>query len=176
MSKKLKFSDSILVILALSILLDKEILTIIFILSAFIHELGHLLSIVLCRAKILSINITIFGGVIKYHYIGSKFVDVFIALSGPFFGFLAAYIFSLFGLTIFSGANLILSIINILPIMPLDGGRIVTYLFNKKFSYIIGFIFKIVLTIFSVYIFIKGYGISLILFVIAIWLYNQNKV
>ena len=44
-------------------------LTIMFLVAALIHEMGHLIAIILCRCKILKIKLTVFGGVIKYRYI-----------------------------------------------------------------------------------------------------------
>ena len=92
MSGRIEVSDSVLIIVIAALLLDTTMLTIMFLVAALIHEMGHLIAIILCRCKILKIKLTVFGGVIKYHNYQSKIKDIIIALSGPFMGFIASYI------------------------------------------------------------------------------------
>ena len=173
MSGRIEVSDSVLIIVIAALLLDTTMLTIMFLVAALIHEIGHLIAIILCRCKILKIKLTVFGGVIKYHNYESKIKDIIIALSGSFMGFIASYISAKLVFFTFSGANLILSIVNLIPVMPLDGGRVAMIIFtNYNF---ISIIIKIIISIFAVIIFIYGKGISLILFACVLW-FNADDI
>ena len=173
MSGRIQVSDSVLIIVIAALLLDTTMLTIMFLFAAFIHEIGHLIAIILCRCKILRIKFTVFGGVIKYHNYESKIKDVIIALSGSFMGFITAYISAKLGFFTFSGANLILSIVNLIPVTPLDGGT-VAMIFFKSYSFI-SVIIKIIISIFAVVLIIYGKGISLMLFACVLW-FNADDI
>lgn len=169
MSGRVKVSESVLLIFAVALLFDTTELTMIFILSAFIHELGHLIAILLCKGKIISIKLTVFGGIINYHQQGGKLKDIIICASGAIFGLITAYISSKLGYFTFSGANLILSIVNIIPVLPLDGGRIAEQILPYKAVNILGFIMKIIITISGIIITIYGKGCSLLMFSFVLW-------
>lgn len=109
-------------------------LTMIFIL---VHELGHLLTGILLGLKLSRINITILGFSIEFDNYGKerKLNKILIDSSGPAVNFII-FIFSvIINLPECSYINLILLIINLLPIVPLDGGRILKTVLLYKFSY-----------------------------------------
>lgn len=173
MNGRIEVSDSVLIIIIAALLLDTTMLTIMFLVAALIHEIGHLIAIVLCRCEILKIKLTAFGGVIKYHNNQSKTKDLIIAVSGPFMGFIAAYISAKLSFFTFSGANLILSVVNLIPVMPLDGGTVAMLIFkNHNF---ISFIIKIIISILAVFLVIYGKGISLMLFACVLW-FNADDI
>ncbi len=173
MSGRIEVSDSVLIIIIAALLLDTTMLTIMFLFAALLHEIGHLIAIILCKCKIIRIKFTVFGGVIKYHNYESKVKDIIIALSGPFMGFIAAYISAKLGFFTFSGANLILSTVNLIPVMPLDGGTVAMLIF-KNYSFI-SVIIKIIITLFAIFLVIYGKGISLMLFVCVLW-FNADDI
>lgn len=94
------------------------------------HETGHLLAAKLCRVKVKSCVIAPYGGEIEFE--NPTIVDekslLLIALGGPIatligIGF-AFFMPELIAIR-FINVQLVLLVFNILPILPLDGGRIV---------------------------------------------------
>ena len=125
-------------------------------LFAFIHELGHIMAGVLLKFKPNSLEIMPVGISVGFE---SKLEDydkkikkgtrltikkLIIALAGPFTNLIFVIIFLLFPVSFFGierqlviYANTLIGIFNLIPIYPLDGGRIVKnflhiYLGRKK--------------------------------------------
>ena len=96
--------------------------------AASVHELGHGLAIWISDAKIEQIRLIPGGLDIRYcekHF--SYAADLLIALAGPAANLLFAMLISsadLQGTDLFIGLNLTLCFFNLLPIYPLDGGKI----------------------------------------------------
>ena len=110
---------------------------------AFLHELGHLVAGILCGLKPKNICIMPVGFSISFNLktddynkkikSGSllSFKKIIIAASGPLVNILLAIVILLFNVNILGidtetlvYANIIIAIFNLLPIYPLDGGRI----------------------------------------------------
>lgn len=136
------------------------------ILAVIIHEAGHYLAVTAMGGSIE--NITFNAGGLKMLYNSGSFTymqDTLCVLAGPFAGIIAAYITSHCGFLVFSGINLSISLFNLLPIRPLDGGKILFNLFSIFFDfravYIIRYIealFLILLTVLSVYVYVITNG------------------
>ena len=106
-------------------------------LLAFLHECGHLLAGLLLKLKPKKLEINPFGVAIIFEEFGCKdnkfeMKKILIALAGPLtnLGIMLIVMFFDFGFTqitreIIIYANLLIILFNILPIYPLDGGRIV---------------------------------------------------
>ncbi len=110
---------------ALLCLIDKGGLALCMMCSCVIHEIGHIISAVLCDVKIEKIVFD-FGGIkmVSECKIKSISTDIFILLSGPFFNMLSAlFYYQLECYTAFS-VNLILALFNLLPFSTLDGGAV----------------------------------------------------
>ena len=135
----------------------------------FVHELGHMFAAVILKWKVDKICIFPLGGVIKFDGMLSSSIleELVIVLMGPFFQclfFLFIYRFDIDNLLFF---NNILLIFNLLPIYPLDGGKILSlilffffpYKISMKFTFFISFLvyficFLLLNLIFSSYFFI----------------------
>ena len=93
-----------------------------FLVSLLVHELGHVVCIRLFRIDIYGISLKIVGVVIR-HGVCSYGQEIICAAAGPFASMLLALLVlrRLPELAVISGA---LAAVNLLPIYPLDGGRI----------------------------------------------------
>lgn len=118
----------------------KNVLFIFFI--VFIHELGHVFVIKLCKYKILSVEFYPFGGITKIDKPINSSInkELLISSAGLVFQLVLAciaYVFrdSFRDYEIFQLYNLSIFIFNLLPIIPLDGSIFVHSLFEKWFSY-----------------------------------------
>lgn len=130
---KIQCSYPLLFMAALLVAFDSGGELILLLAAAGIHELGHLAAIRLLGAEIRGIRLAVGGMVIDYNGCRlSYFGDMVTALAGPAASILAAVFFSLVarsqpldGLFYFTGLNLLLGLFNLVPVLPLDGGRAV---------------------------------------------------
>ena len=102
--------------------------------TAVIHELGHSFVASGLGYKLNKITLMPFGAVVSGNTDGLKFIDeVKIALAGPMINLAVSLFFvatwwvypECYSFTdVIVGANLSMAIVNLLPVYPLDGGRI----------------------------------------------------
>lgn len=104
-------------------------------LPAAAHELGHLFALWILGLPVRSFWIDLKGLCIKYGGSTGEMGHVFAAAAGPIAGFAFAYAASLAGkrlgsewLCLTAGVSLLLSVFNLLPALPLDGGNILLHL------------------------------------------------
>lgn len=96
-----------------------------------VHELGHAAALRLCGCGIRRLNIGLFGLTMDYSGALTKREEIFSALAGPCAGVLFAVPARFIGMLsdsrfLLSTADisLLLSVFNMLPALPLDGGRV----------------------------------------------------
>ena len=99
--------------------------------AVIVHELGHIVTLRLYGLRIRRISADLRGLCIEYGGFCSPWGHAVSALAGPAAGLGYAFAASCFGrrsgnevLTLSAGVSLLLSLFNLLPILPLDGGRI----------------------------------------------------
>ncbi len=122
--------------------LGTSIWVIVIFVSLLVHELGHALAASLFK-KPARIDLVAFGGVTSYPLGGLSYKKQFlIVFAGPLFGFflfLASLYLSTFSffqsslllfssLRVFVFVNLFWTILNLLPVLPLDGGQLLRIL------------------------------------------------
>ena len=182
--KKFKSHYSFFILLLFSFFLGliKEMFLIIFVLM--IHEIGHLFFIILFKNSVSNIIIYPFGGVINYE-LKNDFIykDLLITLGGVLSNLLFYLLFKLLKLDILSNINFVFLIVNLIPIHPLDGSRILTLILSINLPYylskIICFIVSLTLSlILLIYIVINKSGfyyMFLIIFLIRINIFSVIK-
>ena len=102
-----------------------------------IHEIAHLFVAICFKYKGYSIEIDILGARLHYKDIEDMSIkeDTIISLAGPIINIIMGTIFYILSLYEAMIINYILGLFNLIPVIPLDGGRILKNLLTKKYLY-----------------------------------------
>ncbi len=176
---KAKVDFKIFFILLLYIVTQKVdifALTFVFII---LHEIGHIISGILLGLKINKLELNIAGISLEFKNYGKerKINNIIIDLAGPVINLLSAIIGLWIQSEIIIYVNAMLFIINMLPIYPLDGGRILKNILLYKNTYkqtikMIETIAKytlIILSIFASILILSFKNISIFVLIIYLW-------
>jgi len=176
-------------VLTLSMLSDKTNISCYSILSALLHETGHLLCLLFFRANPKSITLSLFGmRIVRGAKTLSYKQEIMTALSGPLVNLFLFAVFLFFGekAMMFSAVNLALGLFNLLPVKPMDGGEVLYFslcrFFNentvRKISDVITVITALILFVLGVCLLIKS-GYNFMLLVVSVYivfyLYLEKK-
>lgn len=112
---------------------------IIFIISICIHELGHIVVSKLINVSLGKCKFGIMGfSISQTNLVNIKnYKKIIIFISGPIFNFLCAFLFVFFKNRFQNEiiyTNLIIGIVNMFPIIPLDGGNSLICILRYKFT------------------------------------------
>lgn len=201
---QIKVDLKIFIAILIFLLTEQLNIYIVFMLFAIIHELGHVLTGIILGFKPKNIEVLPIGISAcfymqcddynkKINY-ANRFVlkKVIISCAGPITNFIISIIFYFFDFSIFNISrefiiytNLIIGIFNLIPIYPLDGGRIIKNILHikiglkksYKYTKIIANLSIIILTIFSSMAILYLKNISIVLILIYLWgiVIIQNK-
>ena len=111
------------------LLTDTPILLAALLPAALLHELAHYAVLRLCGVRAARFTLTGLGAslyVPELHRL-SYGAELLSAAAGPLMNLLLWVLLSLTGseeLTLFAGAQMVLGVLNLLPVRPMDGGRI----------------------------------------------------
>jgi len=114
--------------------IDKTETFIPMIISIAIHEFAHCFMLLMFNCRIKSVKLTIGAVGIEYITPPDKTAVIFSLLAGPIINLVVSFFCLYFRLDTLFGVNLILGIINLLPIIGLDGGSIIDALLDGVIS------------------------------------------
>lgn len=171
-------------IITFMILIDKSGFVLPMLLSVFLHEAAHLITMFLLGCEPKSINFIPCSIEVKRGVCCDYKKEILISVSGPILNIILFILFFKFRIE-FSLINLCFGVFNLLPLSVLDGGEILNVVLFKvlkeKTAKIlfkaINFFFGALGVFFGVFLYVKQNGnISLILFSIYIILFNITKI
>ena len=151
-------------------------------LFALIHEIAHMITGIVLKLRPRMLKIEPFGiGIIFEGFKNTEKNKILIALAGPMTNILIALLFSFIktrAQTLIINSNILLAIFNLIPIYPLDGGRILKAIIaiNSKtgkeddISNKISNILMIVLTAISSILILIYKNIGLLLIIAYLWI------
>ncbi|WP_440112016.1 M50 family metallopeptidase [Paenibacillus sp. QZ-Y1] len=160
----------------------------------FIHECGHAAAAALLGCRVLSIQLLPFGGVAVIEDAGNMTArrEIIIALAGPLQNILMVGVVLLlkygnFGDPVFLDyiiqGNLLIALFNLLPVLPLDGGKIVQalvslfapYYTTLMWTYRISILCSAGVILFAISKWVAGdYGLPLNILLIGLFLFYSN--
>lgn len=141
--------------------------------AVVIHELSHLLALRCMGASVTRISISVTGFCMDYCGVLTEREEMLAALAGPVGGLLGAVLCSAAGMisgSLFwdccAGVGVILSGFNLLPALPLDGGRALFYLTAERYGTAsavrllngVGIAVSSVLLLAGLIVLLRGYG------------------
>ena len=144
--------------------------------AAVVHELGHLVCLRAFGLRLAGLRTETQGLCIEYVGGAGGAAHAAAAAGGPAAGLALAYAASWAGAELLAGISLLLTVFNLLPILPLDGGRIMRTLMTavlgkERGSHAARWCSAIgayCLVLAGAYLVISGKGITLL--VTALWL------
>lgn len=140
--------------------------------AAAVHELGHLAALALLGAEIQSISMEACGLNIHCGTLDGPFEKCFAALAGPAAGVGLFFILRGAGFALAAELSLWLSLINLLPVLPLDGGRALQAVLERmcgdyvayRTLEVLGFLFPLSIMTLGLIALRAGYGATLVAF------------
>ncbi len=163
-------------------------------LFAFIHELGHMMAGIVLKLKPKELNFMPFGISLTFETYGyRKLIEIkkiIIAIAGPLTNSIICIITAFLHidtevkeLIIYS--NILIALFNLIPLYPLDGGRILKGIIRLKYEEMksdeivnkISNILIIILTAISSIVILYFKNIAILFVIIYLWLIiiNENK-
>ena len=134
---KISIAPGFLLLIAMLFYLDEGIGILPWgILAASLHELGHILAARIFGSRVDTITFNITGAELRFSYTGvlSYGMENMIALAGPAVNLLVGVSALCLGGHLFAAVSFGLGLFNLVPILPLDGGRLLSNLIVEHFG------------------------------------------
>lgn len=131
-----------------------------------IHELSHLLLLSLVGGRPDSLKFSFYGMALKYSCKLSRVRELAVIIAGPLANLLLYILLR-------DDVNLILFLLNIVPVYPLDGGRILD-LFSYRVSSLFSKIFIVALVLVSLLLIVFYNSFSLLFITVYLIFYSVN--
>ncbi|MCH1641613.1 M50 family metallopeptidase [Paenibacillus timonensis] len=190
----ISFHPFFVIIMLLSVLTGHFLELLALFAIVFVHEMGHVFAARMYGIKVISVQMLPFGGVAVMEDAGDITAgrEIVIALAGPLQNVLligASLLLHVAGmwdgpfLNYFIQSNLLIALFNLLPILPLDGGKIsqalcslaMPYYATLIWSYRISLLFSALLLAYSFLPLLLGLGgMQLNLLMIGLFLLYSN--
>lgn len=140
------------------------------------HEAGHFAALRLFGGGVRDFYADISGALISGRMSLTPLEEIFCAAAGPAFGLLYAFAASAAGNAVGSafllqsaGISFVLSVFNLIPALPLDGGRILSALWkNVRACTSVSFLSALIVLLLGLGLLARGMGAGL--FVAGVWL------
>ena len=155
--KRLYIHPSLPILFGLAILFDFFQQLMLVYIIVMIHESAHLFTALFFRIKLKQIEILPFGVsmLLDAHYIKNPKHEIIVVAAGPLSNMIVSFVFLLLvqnrlinsdiGWFIITASNM-LALLNILPALPLDGGRILKAALTMRWGFVKAFNFTMMLT------------------------------
>lgn len=124
----------------------------------FVHEMGHVLMALIFKWDVSKISFYAYGGESVFNEGFNKplIEEALIMISGPFIQLIFVFILKMFlpfrYIYLVNSYNYSILFFNLLPVYPLDGGRLVGIIFNYFFSYKKSFKYTIFFSYFIIWL------------------------
>ncbi len=173
---KIELGASFLLVVAMALYWDSQGIVPLALLACGFHELGHLVALKLLGGRLLRLRLT---GVGAEMIVGGGLSDwgqLVLALSGPLANLTLAVGYAYYQISdLFSGLNLALCILNLLPVSGLDGGRAIYALgvifwgeeLAEGFSDLLNWVCTLILLVAGVGVLASGGSFTLL--ILAVW-------
>lgn len=181
-----EISSGFILLLAWLNFMDRDNILLQALVACFCHELGHIIAILYFGEEVSTISLQMIGAEIrtKSNFLQFTYFQEFIcAIAGATINLLLAILFSYIPKgQLFSGLNLALALLNLLPMSQLDGGRAISCLISMYFPLSCGDLLIYCLNLFcatfllalGVWIFLEGGTITLLF--LGIWLMFSTQI
>lgn len=161
---------------------------------AILHELGHFIAGVMLKMKPSKIELVPYGVSISFGILPEDYNEkilkgnsleikkILVAIAGPMTNLIMIVILAFLNINItykmmMIYTNLLLAIFNLLPIYPLDGGRILKGMLHikygkrkaEKYIHNITYTFLIVITVLCSVLILKMQNIAILIMVLVLW-------
>lgn len=156
--KKYNIHFSFIILLVASLMLGLFKNMVLILICFAIHELGHLFFIKIFKYRFSNFSLYPYGGVISYQEKNDfLFKEIFVTSGGVIANFIFYLLFLILGIDVFAKLNFYFIIINLIPIYPLDGGKLlllfIAYFLPNKLARFIVYSFSIILVVLSIILF-----------------------
>lgn len=159
-------------------------------LAASAHELGHIAALLLLGLRITGFRAELRGLCIEYAGYAGRGAEALAAAAGPAAGLLLWALLSTLSracggawLELTAGLSLLLSVFNLLPALPLDGGRVFLSLAcaafgdaaGRRLSEAVGLLTGVALTLLGLWAAWRGMGLALAAAALWLLLYRRGE-